>query len=119
MSEKLLILERRDDRFSKVRVTNAVKAAGGKIRHSAGRVFLVDTLENDEEIRRNLPEGTNILPADRDIRTTLTDLEPSEVFLLDAIRLINSPEYRAEKQRYRPGETPQEQAIFAGSDVEE
>ena len=118
MNNKLLIIERPEDRFSKVRVTNAVKAAGAKIRHSAGRIFLLDTRENDEEIRRNLPEGTRLLPTDREIDTTLTDLEPSELLLLDAIRLLESPEYRAEKQRSRPGETPEEQELFSGPCVE-
>jgi hypothetical protein len=119
MSEKLLILERPEDRFRRVKVINAVKAAGGKIRHSSGRVFLLETLEKDEEIRRNLPEGTTILPTDQEIRTTLTDLEPSESILLDAIRLMNSSEYHAEKKRYRPGETPEEQELFLGPCIEE
>lgn len=120
MATSLLVLEGRkgriEDKSERMRVMNAVTSSGGKVRHdSGGRLLLIDTLGNDEEILKKLPEGVRLLSAEEGAKESIADLDASESMFLDAVRTRISKEYRAKKEGQKPGETPEEIELFTQS----
>ena len=117
MDKRLLVL---DEKGGRIRVINVVTSSSGKVIHdSGGRVILIDTRGNDKEIIEKLPQGTQLVPADQDVKSSLVDLDPSESLFLDALKLRNSKNYRYAKEQQKPGETLEEIELFSGPCTED
>ena len=117
MDKRFLVL---DDKGGRIRILNVVTSSGGKVLHdSGGRVVLIDTRGNDKEILGKLPQGSQLVGADQDVKSSLVDLDPSESLFLDALKLRNSKKYRTAKQRRKPGETPEEIELLSGPCTED
>jgi hypothetical protein len=118
---KLLILERparaRDRRLGggidRIKTLNELTSLGAKIRHdSGGRLLVVDTTSVDEATLQERLSGARLVPIDADVRDSIQALDESESLFLDALKIRTSPEYRAAKERQKPGESPEEKALF-------
>jgi hypothetical protein len=95
------------------RVLGTVAAAGARVRHdSGGRLLVIETSDRaDETLRRTLP-GATIVPLTADVADRVPDLDPSDSLFVQALAIRQSPAYRRQKERRKPGESPEERLLF-------
>jgi hypothetical protein len=119
-SLRLLILEAarrtQDPRLGvgigRVKVLKEVSSLGGKVLHdSGGRLIVINTSEMDEALFARIP-GARLVPLDASVKDLVQDLDENESLFVEALRIRTSPRYRDLKARQKPGETPEEQALF-------
>ncbi len=100
------------------RALDALKARGGAVRHdSGGRLVVVEGPQEGEEqatasLREAAVEGASLVPLTEGVEAMISDLTPNERLFLEAVKIRNSPGYREMKARQKPGESPEEQAMF-------
>lgn len=100
--------------IDRIKALNEISSLGAKIRHeSGGRLIVVDTSGIDETTIEKRLSGARLVPLDADVKDSIQDLDENESLFLDALRIRTSPDYRAAKDRQRPGETPEEREMLS------
>src|SRR5688572_30708102 len=96
-------------------VLNAIKSAGGKVRHdSGGRLIVVDLPGDAEKVLAERLSDVRLVPLDTGLKEVSGELDPTESLFLDALSIRTSKGYRDAKKRRKVGDTPEERELVSG-----